>query len=522
MKSIINLFKQPMSMVQYILFMTLLNMILFHVPLYTYALENLEIVSVNGFLIFLMVLISLFVVSTLLFVIFALISTRLLKYFTVLMMFLNPIALYFMLTYNVILDRTMMGNLFNTNSSEAFSFYHPKIFFYLFLGLLVAYFVAKIKIKKSTRISLLKYGISIVLMGILILYLNANKWLWLDKHAKKLGAMSMPWSYLINSVRYKVRALKATQKMILLPDATFKNEKDNTVVILVIGESARAKNFSLYGYEKETNPKLKKHEVIALKNTLSATTYTTASVHSILSHTGSTSDAHEPLPSYLQRQGVAVTWRTNNWGEPALKVGTYERKSDLEPSCVGEECEHDGGLLTGLEERIKSFDANRSLYVLHTTGSHGPSYYEKYPKSFEHFNPICRTVDLKQCTQEELMNAYDNTILYTDHFLANIIEILKRQKNRNTLLIYISDHGESLGEYGLYLHGTPYSIAPDVQKQIPFLLWASPRFRENKKMEDLNFSLKKEYGQYNIFHSIMGAFEMNATVYDKELDIFSK
>ena len=518
----ITFIKQPMSMVSYIVFMALLNMLLFHFPLYNYMLDNLDMTGFDATVTFTIVLVALFVVNTFFFFLFSLISHRLLKYFTVLIMFLNPIALYFILTYNIILDRTMMGNLFNTNSEEALSYYHPKIYLYIFIGLFFAYLLSRVNIKKSKRVELLKYGLGILVMGVLLLYLNASKWLWLDKHAKKLGALAMPWSYVINSIRYKVRAGKANQKVILLPDANFTQNNKKMVVILVIGESARAQNFSLYGYKRETNPNLKHHDVVALQNSSSTATYTTASVHSILSYRGDTSDSYEPLPSYLKRQGVEVIWRTNNWGEPNLKVSHYERKSNLKLTCKGEGCEHDGVLLTGLEESLKLDESNKIFYVLHTSGSHGPSYYEKYPKRFEHFKPVCKTVDLKQCTQEELVNAYDNTILYTDYLLGELIDVLKQEENRATLLIYISDHGESLGEYGLYLHGTPYSIAPDVQKKIPFIFWASKKFKEEKGIEKLDFHNAKEYGQYNIFHSIMGAFDMNSTIYDKSLDIFSK
>ena len=512
-----------MKLKNYLLFIIVLNMLLFHFPLYNYVLEHTNVQEFDGLLSFILVLISLFVVSTLFLFLFAIISSRLVQYFILIMMPLNAVALYFVQTYHTILDKNMMGNVFNTNSSEAFSYYHPKIFLYFFMGLILSYGLSKIKIKKSKRMTLLKYGLSIIFMGVLILYLNASKWLWLDKHAKRLGALAMPWSYTINAVRYKLKEMKANKKQILLPDATFlKKDNEKTVVVLVIGESARAKNFSLYGYERETNPQLKKLGVKVLKNSSSTATYTTASVHSILSYTGSSSDNYEALPNYLQRQGVAVSWRTNNWGEPALKVQSYERKSDLKASCKGEECGLDGVLLTGLKESMNSADNNRSLYVLHTAGSHGPSYYEKYPKAFEHFTPVCKTVDLQKCTQQELVNAYDNTILYTDYFLAKIIAMLKEQKDKATLLVYISDHGESLGEYGLYLHGTPYSIAPNVQKKIPFLFWASDKFKERKGIEQLNFSAKEAYGQYNIFHSILGAFDMNSSIYDKEMDIFSK
>ena len=510
-----------MSTIKYILSLTFLNLLLFHVPFYSYVLEHIEVGTADGLLSLFVVMVALFVVNIFLLSLLALISTKVLKGFTLFMLFSAPIALYFMSTYNTILDRTMMGNLFNTNTSEALSYYHPKMFIYLFIGLLLAYIVFKIPIKKSKRVKLLKFGLGITVMGIVILYINSSKWLWLDKHAKNLGARAMPWSYVINSIRYKLRELKEHKKQILLPTATFANPKEKIVVILVIGESARAKSFSLYGYERETNPRLKKEDIVVLKNTKATATYTTASVHSMLSYVGSSSDSYEPLPNYLQRQGVEVIWRTKNWGEPHLNVETYQRASDLEVSCKGDECNYDSVLLTGLMKRIKASKKKKVFVVLHTSGSHGPSYFEKYPKKFELFKPVCKTVNIKECSQEELNNAYDNTIVYTDYFLATIIEKLKKEQGLNSLMIYLSDHGESLGEYGLYLHGTPYSIAPDVQKKVPFLFWASNSFKEKRNLKNIDFEHQKEHGDYNIFHSVMGAFEMNSTIYDNKLDIFS-
>ena len=510
-----------MSSIKYILSFTFLNMLLFHFPFYGYVLEHIELSTFDGVVTLFIVTVALFVVNIFFLSLLALISTRLLKFFTIFTVFTVPIALYFMRSYNTILDRTMMGNVFNTDSGEALSYYHSSMFIYLFIGLFLSYVVYKIEMKKSKRVTLLKYGLGITLVGILILYLNASKWLWLDKHAKNLGARAMPWSYVINSVRYKLRALKASKKQILLPPATFTHPQAKQVVILVIGESARAKNFSLYGYEKETNPRLEKEDIVVLKNSISTATYTTASVHSMLSYTGSSSDSYEPLPNYLQRQGVEVWWRSKNWGEPTLKVAQYERASDLKEDCVGDGCSHDGVLLSNLMQKIKASTKDKIFIVLHTTGSHGPSYFEKYPKRFEVFKPVCKTVNIKACSQKELNNAYDNTIVYTDYLLARIIDGLKAFKGLNSLMLYISDHGESLGEYGLYLHGTPYAIAPDVQKEVPFIFWASKEFKKEKNIEALSFD-KKSYGQYNIFHSILGAFEMNSTIYDKKLDIFSK
>lgn len=509
-------FEQPMEALKFIVVIILLNMALYHLPLYAYTVKHIDILSMHGILTFLSVLISLFIVSLLILSIFAIISIRVLKIFSIMMFLGNAIALYFVLTYHVILDKTMMGNVFNTNSAETLSYFHPNIVIYLLLlGVLPALFIAKIQIKKVKKVRFTAQIAIMIIVGILGMYLNASTWLWLDKNAKRLGGMSMPWSYMINAIRYKAKELKDKQQQILLPDATFKND-DKMLVVLVIGESARVNNFSLYGYSRETNPSLKKIKNLTVLKAKSTATYTTASVHSMLSYTGSDSDAYEPLPNYLQREGVDVIWRKNNWGEPKLHVKTLESAETLRKSCKGEGCSHDEVLLTNLDEEIVKSKSHKLFVVLHTNGSHGPTYYKKYTKKFEIFKPVCHTVNLKECTNQTLINAYDNTILYTDYFLAKTISLLKKIEDRPILLMYISDHGESLGEYGLYLHGAPYAIAPDVQKQIPFILWSSKRFLEKKRLKVKRDTI---YTQNNIFHTVMGAFDMKSTIYKKKFDL---
>ena len=494
-----------------------INILFYYYPFFEYVFSNLDIFSLNGLLTLLSVLVSIFVITFFILYLFSFLSLKLLKGFSLFLMVGNSIALYFTLSYHVILDKTMMGNLFNTDVAEASSYYHPKIFLYiLFLGIIPAYFLSKITIKPVKRTTLLAQALSILFGGVLLMYLNATTWLWLDKHAKHLGALAMPWSYTINAIRYQVKQLKKDEKRKLLPDASFTNKK-KMVVLLVIGESARAENFSLYGYDKKTNPYLEKLNISTLHNATSAATYTTASVQSILSSTGSTSDSYEPLPNYLQRQGIDVFWRSKNWGEPKLKIKSYKTSNDLRTECKGEGCDYDEVLLTGLDNVIKNADEKKLFIVLHTSGSHGPSYYEKYPKAFEVFKPVCKTVDLQQCSSEELVNAYDNTILYTDYFLNEVIKILKNNSKTPSLMIYASDHGESLGEYGLYLHGTPYTIAPDVQKDIPFILWQSQEFMKQHGSQKIK--QKSSYSQKNIFHTVMGAFDMNSSIYDEKLDI---
>ena len=178
-------------------------------------------------------------------------------------------------------------------------------------------------------------------------------------------------------------------------------------------------------------------------------------------------------------------------------------------------------LLTGLSERIRSSKRHNVFVILHQRGSHGPSYYSEYPRQFELFTPVCRSVTLNQCSRDELRNAYDNTILYTDHFLGRVIHLLNNLMNTSAVFMYISDHGESLGEHGLYLHGAPFSIAPDEQKNVPFIVWMSSEFADRKGITFTQLGQRDGHSQKNVFHSIMGAFDMRSDVYDARLDVFN-
>jgi lipid A ethanolaminephosphotransferase len=296
-------------------------------------------------------------------------------------------------------------------------------------------------------------------------------------------------------------------------------------VILVIGEAARAQNFALYGYDRPTNPLLAEAGVVALRNATACATYTTAAVRCILSNVDSESafsTRYEPLPTYLQRHGVDVIWRSRNFGEPRIKVQSYQKATELAATCTGERCKYDEVLLSGLEQRIRDSSSRRVFVVIHQTGSHGPAYYTRYPAEFERFKPVCKSVELSHCSPQELVNAYDNTILYEDYFLHQTIGLLKTLEHTSALLIYISDHGESLGEFGLYLHGVPYSVAPDVQKDIPFIVWMSDEFIRRKAVEASRLESQSRHSQRDVFHSVMGAFSMRSDAYAAGFDIFNE
>jgi lipid A ethanolaminephosphotransferase len=502
-----------------------LNTALYHLPLFSFATRNLDLATFGGLLTLATVLIGVFLESALLLLLPALLSHRILKPFCMLMAVGNAVAVYFLVTYHVVLDATMMGNVLNTDFAEASAYLHPTLTVYvLALGVLPCWILTRVRIRPSPRLRLVIMAFVGLLITVTWAYLSATTWLWIDENSKRLGGMILPSSYVINAARYEVPRILSSGAQESLPPGTFaSNEK--IVVMLVIGEAARAKNFALYGYERPTNPLLSRAGVVALKKTSACATYTTASVRCILSNVDTESPfskRYEPLPSYLQRNGVDVIWRTHNFGEPPLRVQTYEKASDLRAACAGAHCDYDEVLLSGLQQRIETSSSQRIFVVIHESGSHGPDYYKKYPHEFEAFTPVCKSVELSQCTHQELVNTYDNTILYQDYFLSEAIGVLKKLQHSSALMIYVSDHGESLGEYGLYLHGVPYSIAPDVQKNIPFIVWMSDEFIQQKAVQPGALESQGSHSQRDVFHSVIGAFSMHSDAYVADYDIFSK
>ena len=486
-----------------------------------YVSQNTNIWSISGFGILLSTVFIVFIFSYTAFSLLTLISPTVLKIFLVIITTINAAAIYFISTYKTLLDRTMMGNIFNTRYSESMELVSPGLVVSIVIfGLIPAWFLIQIKVKQNDRIRILINVLIALAVSFSFLYANSASWLWIDKHASVLGGKILPWSYIINSGRHYSSINRSTDEQQALPDGSFINN-DKMVFVLVIGETARADNFSLYGYSKLTNPKLQQQSnLLVLKNTKSCTTYTTGSLACILAPNEQYLN-HEALPTYLTRHGVDVQWRSNNWGEPPIKVSHYIEASELRAECNGNGCNLDEVLLTNLVKTIELSGKEKIFVVLHTKGSHGPSYYSRYTQEFNQFTPVCRDEEISKCSPEALINTYDNTILYTDHLLATLIEKLQSLTKIPAAMMYISDHGESLGEHGLYLHGTPYSFAPDYQKNIPLLFWASDTFLNSKGLKLENLTQAKSHSQYNVFHTVLGIFDFNSPIYNHELDILN-
>lgn len=422
----------------------------------------------------------------------------------------DAISLYFINSYEVLITDSMMGNVFNTQFSEASGFFSlAAVLYVLFLGVIPCIFIFAAKTDfGSFKRFMANIGLALGLAAG-IAFVNIQNWPWIDRNSTELGSLLMPWSYTVNTVRFYNGEKKRNQKEILLPDAQISNDSKD-VCILIIGESARRDHFSLYGYEKPTNPLLAEDDVTALIAN-SAATYTTAGVKAILDHQP-TGKLYEILPNYMYRTGVDVIWRTSNWGEPPVHIEKYHTVRDLKKMYPDADDRYDGILLTGLKEEIMSSEKDKILVILHTNTSHGPTYNKKYPTEFERFTPVCTTVEMSKANPQELMNAYDNSVLYTDYLIHSAIEILKEIPDRRTCMLYVSDHGESLGEGNLYMHGVPMSIAPKEQVEIPFIVWTSEDTAEVKELD--------EVGQYHVFHSVMDFLGVESPVFDEDKNIF--
>lgn len=504
--------KNSLKITHFVLLMSFLNLVFFHFSFYNFVFQNLDYKSLNGIVIIISLVIIMLVVNAFVFYLLFSLSRFVGKPLLIAFFIINSVAVYFTNTYGIIIDKSMIGNILNTNYEESSGFFSFRLILYVISsGIIPAIYIIKVKIINVAWKKFLITSSLTLLFIVILVFANASNWLWIDKNSKKLGGLAMPWSYSVNTALFYIDKHNQNKKEILLPDATIK-DNEKSVVVLVIGESARSQNFSLYGYDKNTNPLLSKTKNLYHFNATSCATYTTAGVKGILEHTR-TDDLYEILPNYLYRNNVDVVWRTTNWGEPPVHIKDYHNKDVLMANCKGEGCNYDEILLTGLKEQIASSKKNKVLIILHTSTSHGPTYSKKYPSRFEIFKPVCNSVELGNCSHQELINAYDNTIVYTDYILYNIIEDLKQLKEYKSTMLFVSDHGESLGEKNLYMHGVPLSLAPKEQYEIPFIVWVSDNSSKQLKPN-------KILSQNHVFHSVLNFLGIQSPIYDEKMNIF--
>jgi len=310
------------------------------------------------------------------------------------------------------------------------------------------------------------------------------------------------------------------------PAATMRRPR---LLVLVVGETARAANWGLNGYARQTTPELAKRDVLNFPHVAACGSSTEVSLPCMFSPWGrerydeKAIRGHQSLLHVLERAGVATLWRDNQSGCKGVCTGlpTEDLRARTDPGlCNGRRC-HDGILLEGLAEAAARREGDQVI-VLHMLGNHGPTYYERYPPAFRRYLPVCETSDLGRCSREQIVNAYDNALAYTDHVLAGAIDRLSALPGYDTALLYVSDHGESLGEKGLYLHGMPYAIAPREQLEVPMVAWFSPGWRRATRLDEgcLRRQAARQLDHDALFHTVLGLTDVKTALYRPDHDIF--
>ncbi|MGL6361577.1 phosphoethanolamine transferase [Aeromonas veronii] len=461
-------------------------------------------------------------------------------FFTVLIL-TGSIVSYAMLKYGVIFDAGMIQNIVETNSGEAGAYLNGSVaLWFLLTGLLPVLVLWSLRIRYPARwyqglawragvlaISLLFIG------GVAALYYQ--DYASVGRNNKSLAKEIVPANYVHGLYKYGRDVLFATpipyQQLGTDARVVARGSKP-TLMFLVVGETARSQNYSLNGYGKATNSFTAKEQgVVSFRDVRSCGTATAVSVPCMFSnltrrgYDDQLASSRDGLLDVLQHAGVSVLWKENDGGCKGVcrNVPTIEILPKSYPAlCQGESC-YDEVLLEGLDQQIAGMKGNK-LVAFHLMGSHGPTYFRRYPASERVFMPDCPRSDIENCSNEELVNTYDNTIRYTDKVVGLLIDKLKSLESQYDVgLVYLSDHGESLGAMGLYLHGTPYKFAPDDQTRVPLLTWFSPQLQADRQLDMGCLAAEassQRFSHDNLFHSMLGIMDVQTRVYDNKLDLF--
>ncbi len=463
----------------------------------------------------------------------ALLWPRIYKLVSLLVLFSAIGANYFADTYGVHFDGTMIRNIFATNFLEAKELLTPSLAVeYLKHLPLIVFFALVIKVRhenfKSTLLKKIACVAILFIILILTLFSQFKNLSSTVRNHKELGHLIIPTSYLISSAKIAIGSGKlAALERKIIDDATILDTEVNKkkLVVLVIGETVRAQNWGLSGYQRDTTPTLKNKDVINYRYAKTCGTNTEVSLPCMFSPYGRKNYDEKKIKtteSFLQildRKGVATSWIDNQSGCKGVCDGLdylQARNLDNGDLCIkGGNC-FDEILIKALDKKI-DLSISQQLIALHPIGNHGPAYYARYPKKFEKFTPACSTSDLEKCTNQEIINAYDNAILYTDSVLFQMIDRLSKITDREIYFIYVSDHGESLGENNIYLHGLPYRIAPDFQTQAPFFIWLGGKAKQMKSCvaQSNNTPISHDH----LYHTILSIFGINSKTVDPAMNL---
>ena len=455
---------------------------------------------------------------------------------------------YFMLAYGIAIDASMLVNVMQTDVKEAGDLLNLRMLgTVLVLAAPPLLWLYRRPVQRLTALRhvahnglLLVGSIAVIVVCLLLVFQDFASTM---RNHTKLRYLINPLNsvYALGNIATKPLRMDTRKILPLGPDAqlgaSYTGQAKPPLLVLVLGETGRSGNFGLNGYERDTTPRLSaRKDLVSARNAWSCGTSTAASVPCMYSHLGRTgyegrSANYESLIDVLHHAGLAVLWVDNQSGCKGVcdRVGETSTSTQKDPAlCAGGEC-LDRVMLKDLDAQIAALPAEQrqrgTVVVMHQMGSHGPAYYKRSAPENKKFGPECTSTALQECQREQVVNAYDNSIVETDHFLDSVLQWLGAQeKHAQTAMIYVADHGESLGENNIYLHGLPYSIAPDVQKHVPWITWLSPAMQARTHLA--TGCLQQDLGERRIthdhyFHSVLGLMDVKTEAYNTELDVFA-
>jgi lipid A ethanolaminephosphotransferase len=449
---------------------------------------------------------------------------------------------YFTSAYGAIMDKDMIRNALQTDPAEVGGLLNTNLIAHIvFMGVIPALLVWRVTLPAAKASTLLKrraLGIVTVLavVAVSLFACSADYAVFFREHKPVRFALS-PTAPVVGlaGILSSGRGKTSPEKLLTPAGVTERlvpARAKPMLLLLVVGETARAASFQLDGYSRPTNPHLAATEnFVYFRQVASCGTSTAISLPCLFSHLGRTQFAvdeashYENLLDSLVQAGFAVEWLDNNAGCKGVCARVNQTKYSRQSNprlCTQSHC-YDEIMLTDLSQRLQNLQRD-TVIVFHQIGSHGPSYFERYPPQFELFKPACRSNRLRSCTHEEIANAYDNTIAYTDYVLSRQISLLREAADRvDSLMLYVSDHGESLGEKGIYLHGMPYVFAPQAQREVPMGMWVSEGYagRTGLNVSCLRQRANDAFSHDNFYHTVLGAAQARNRLYDAGLDISS-
>lgn len=453
-------------------------------------------------------------------------------------------ASYFMSEYGIVIDTNMVRNVFETDTREAGDLMSLKLVAYVgILGLLPAILFCVVpwtpQTFKNEALAKMKYAAVAAVLLVLAIFPVWGSFLSLFREQRDLKMTLTPFNYIaaVSSYWQKQNLKQAKSVAPYGEDAhrvsDVQSRTRKSLFVVVVGETARWDHFALNGYVKPTNPELSKiKDLINYPQAYSCGTDTAQSVPCMFSglskagFTNAKASSRENLLDILKRAGVDVLWRENQAGCKGVcdRIPTETLTGHKVPTFYPSTENFDDVLVDGLDRRIATMQRD-TVIVLHMMGSHGPAYWKRYPGKFEIFKPVCKVVQFSDCEAADIINAYDNTIVYTDHVLARLISVLSTAENHgvDAGMLYVSDHGESLGEHNMYLHGMPYALAPEAQIHVPMVIWLSQSMRETAGIDQSCLAVRasQRVSHDNLFPSVLGLMDVKTRVYNPALDLFA-